>query len=216
MLKVKGILLDLDGTIVDSKEAYVEAFKAALSAIGRKNIDVEKATEIPRRLEQNLPIDDLVGKANVQRFLEAYLKTYYETTVRKGKLMPHTAETLSILSKKAKLALITMRHVSKGTIIRELEKFGIAKYFQSVVTALNTHHPKPSPEAFKKCAETLGVKINECIVVGDSVADIRAGREAGAKTVAVLSGIFSREELERENPDFVIENIGQLLKILKQ
>jgi len=89
MLKVKGILLDLDGTIVDSKEAYVEAFKAALSAIGRKNIDVKKATEIPRRLEQNLPIDDLVGKANVQRFLEAYLKTYYETTVRKGKLMPH-------------------------------------------------------------------------------------------------------------------------------
>lgn len=215
-MKVKGVLLDLDGTIVDSKEAYIEALKAAFSALGRKNFDVKIAKEIPRTLEQNLPINDLIKNVNAQRFLEAYLKAYYETTMSKAKLMPHTTETLKKLSEKAKLALITMRHVSKRRIIRELENFGIAKYFQSVITALDTFHPKPSPEALKKCAKKLNVKIGECVVVGDSVADIKAGKKAGAKTVAVLSGIFRKEELEKEKPDFIIESVNQLPKILEQ
>jgi phosphoglycolate phosphatase-like HAD superfamily hydrolase len=48
------------------------------------------------------------------------------------------------------------------------------------------------------------------VVVGDSVVDIRAGKNAGAKTVAVLSGIFSREELEKEKPDLILESVKEL------
>jgi HAD superfamily hydrolase (TIGR01509 family) len=124
--------------------------------------------------------------------------------------MPKINETLEKLSRKAVLALITMRYVSKNKVMAELENFGIAKYFRHIITALDTHYPKPSPEALIKCAKQLGVQTCECLVVGDSVADIRAGKAAEAKTVAVLSGIFSRRELEREKPDLILENVNQL------
>jgi phosphoglycolate phosphatase-like HAD superfamily hydrolase len=53
------------------------------------------------------------------------------------------------------------------------------------------------------------------VTVGDSVIDIRAGKKAGAKTAAVLSGIFSLDELERENPDLILENVNKLPAFLK-
>ncbi len=209
-LKVKGILLDLDGTIVDSREAYLEAVKTAFAAVGQKMVDTKIATEIPKRLEQNLPINDIVKDVDVQKFLEAYLNAYYQATATKTKPIPNISETIKKLSEKAKLTVITMRYVPKKEIIEELEKFGLAKYFQYVITALGTRNPKPSPEALIKCAKQLNVKTCECVVVGDSVADIRAGKAAGARTVAVLSGIFSRKELEREKPDLILENVNQL------
>jgi len=129
--------------------------------------------------------------------------------------MPKISDTLKKLSEKAKLALTTMRYVPKEKVIAELEKFGLAKYFQYIITALDTHDPKPSPEALTKCARQLGVQTHECLVVGDSVADIRAGKNAGAKTVAVLSGIFSREELQREKPDLILENVKELPDFLE-
>jgi HAD superfamily hydrolase (TIGR01509 family) len=208
--KVKGILLDLDGTIVDSKEAYLEAVKTAFERTGQRMVDAKIVIEIPKRLEQNLPIKDLLKGINAQKFLDVYLNAYYQNTLTKAKPIPAIAETLEKLSKKAKLALITMRYVPKEKVIKELEKFGLAKYFQHVITALDTHNPKPSPEALIECAKQLDIEMCECIVVGDSVADIKAGKTAGIKTVAVLSGIFSREELEREKPDLILESVNQL------
>jgi HAD superfamily hydrolase (TIGR01509 family) len=213
-LKVKGILFDLDGTIVDSREAYLEAAKTAFQAIGQKPPVTQTALEIPKRLEQNQPIDDIT-RTNPQQFLAIYLKTYYAITQEKTKLIPNVSTTLKILSKKAKLALITMRFVPKETIINELEHFNIAKYFTYVVTALDTHKPKPSPEALIKCVRALDVQICDCIIVGDSVSDVRAGKAAGARTVAVLSGLFSHEELAKENPDLILKDVTYLPKFIE-
>jgi HAD superfamily hydrolase (TIGR01509 family) len=214
-LKVKGILLDLDGTVVDAKEAYLEAVKTAFKTIGQMIVDVRIVTEIPKRIEQNLPINDLLEGMDVQRFLDVYLKAYSQATSTKTKPMPQISNTLEKLSKKAKLALITMRYVPKEKVTKELEKFGLAKYFQHIITALDTHNPKPSPEALIKSAKQLDIEMCECVVVGDSVADVKAGKTAGIKTVAVLSGIFSREELEREKPDLILESVNQLPDFLE-
>ena len=213
-LKVKGILLDLDGTIVDSREAYLEAAKAAFAAIGRKMVNVKIATEIPRRLEQNLSINNLIRGIDAQKFLDAYLNAYYQATSTKAKPMPNVSETLKKLSQK-KLALITMRCVPKEKVIKELQKFGLAKHFQLVITALDTRHPKPSPEALIKCARQLGIQMDKCAVVGDSVADVKAGKTAGMKTIAVLSGIFTREELEGEKPDLILKSVNELPDFLE-
>jgi len=215
MLKIEGILLDLDGTIVDSKEAYSEAAKIAFKTIGQRLADAKIVIEIPKRLEQGLPINDLVKEGDVHKFLDVYLKTYYQVTLLKTKPLPRISETLAKLSEKARLALITMRYVPKEKVYQELEKFGLAKYFKYVITALNTNDPKPSPEALIKCARKLDVQLCSCAVVGDSVADIKAGKNAGAKTVAVLSGIFSRNELKREKPDLILESVNQLPDFLE-
>lgn len=209
-LKVKGILLDLDGTIVDSKDAYIRATEIAFAAIGKVPIESNIALEIPKRLEQNLPLDDMLRGIDTKRFLEVYLDAYYQATSTQTKPILSISRTLEKLSEKARLAVITMRHVPKKRVCEELERFGLAKYFLQVMTALDTRDPKPSPEVIIKCAKQLGIKTCECAVVGDSVADIRAGKTAGTRTIAVLSGIFSRAELEKEKPDLIIKNINAL------
>lgn len=213
--QVKAILLDLDGTIVDSKEAYIEAFKRTWAKMQLDNFDSKLAFEIPRKLEQNIPINDIVQVDDVEGFLEIYREEYYHVTAEKTKLIPKIAETLEKLSKKARLALITMRFVPRKRIMLELEKFGIANYFEYVVTALDTHTPKPSPEALIKCANQMNVQTCDCLIVGDSVADVKAGKRAEIVTVAVLSGIFSREELEAEKPDLILESVDQLPDFLE-
>ena len=214
-LKVKCLLLDLDGTIVDSKEAYLEAMKTAMKKTGQKTMDINAVTEIPKRLEQNLPINDLIQGIDAQEFLKAYLDAYYQATTAKAKPVPSISDTLQRLSRKVKLAVVTMRHVPCRIVVEELEKFGLAKYIQNVVTALDTEKSKPSPEALIKCARCLHVKMSDCAVVGDSVVDVKAGKAAGAKTIAVLSGIFSRQELEKENPDLILENVKDLLDFIE-
>ena len=214
-LKAKAILLDLDGTIVDSRGAYLEASRTAFAAMGQRTVDIRIVIEIPKRLEQDLPISDLVTEVDVKKFLQLYLRAYYQATASRTKPFPNVADTLKKLSGKAKLALTTRRSVSKKEVMNELEKLDLAKYFQEVVTSLDTHEPKPSPEALIKCSKQLNVEIGDCLVVGDSIVDVKAGKNAGAKTVAVLSGIFSREELERENPDLILESIRKLPEFLE-
>jgi pyrophosphatase PpaX len=212
--KAKGIFFDLDGTIVDSRDAYVEAARTAFQAMGLEPPEAEDALEIPRRLEQNQPINDIV-KGDTHKFLAIYLRTYYAISAEKTKPIPGIATTLETLSKKAKLALITMRSVPKDAIIKELEHFGIAKHFTHIVTALDTRKPKPSPEALIKTVKALDVQMCDCIIVGDSINDIRAGKTAGAKTIAVLSGLFTRQELANEHPDLILENATKLPQFIE-
>jgi len=107
-LKVKGILLDLDGTVVDSRDAYLEAAKAVFAAIGRKTVDTKIAMEIPRRLEQNLPIKDIVKGIDAQRFLDVYPNAYYEVTSLKTKPIRNVSETLKRLSQKTKRYVLVL------------------------------------------------------------------------------------------------------------
>ncbi len=207
--KVNGIFLDLDGTIVDSREAYYEAARIAFQKMGQKLPEKETLLELPRMLERKQPINDVI-KVDVQKFLPIYLDAYYAISAEKTMPFPNVSATLETLSSKAKLALVTMRAFPKENIMKELEDFGIAKYFTYVVTALDTDKPKPSPEALTKCVEVLDVKMRDCIIVGDSISDVRAGKAAGSKTVAVLSGIFSHKELAEEKPDLIIDDITAL------
>jgi HAD superfamily hydrolase (TIGR01509 family) len=209
-LKAKGIFFDLDGTIVDSRDAYIAAAKTAFKTIGQKPPKAKTALEIPRRLEQNQPINDLVKTADIHKFLDVYLRTFYAISAEKTKPIPNIATTLETLSKKAKLALITMRSVPKKAITAELEHFGIAKHFTHIVTAQDTHKPKPSPEALIKTVKALDIQMCDCIIVGDSINDIKAGKNAGAKTIAVLTGLYTYQELANEHPDLILENATKL------
>jgi len=208
-LKVKAILFDLDGTIVDSRDAYLEAAKTAFHAMGLEPPAMQKTLQIPKLLEQNLPIDDLTH-TNTARFLDVYLKTFYAITELKTKPIPNIHAALENLQQKAKLVLITMRNVPKVTVAKELQQFGLAQYFTYILTAQDTHKPKPSPEALIKALKVINVQICDCLIVGDSVIDITAGKAAGAKTIAVLSGLYTEQELAKLNPDLILKNAAQL------
>jgi HAD superfamily hydrolase (TIGR01509 family) len=160
-------------------------------------------------LELKKPINNIV-RFDSRKFLDLYLKTYYATTKERTKLITNIPATLEKLSGKVKLAMVTMRHVPRQIILEELDYFGISQYFLQVMTALDTLEPKPAPDALIKTSQAIDVPIRDCVIVGDSVCDIRAGKAAGAKTVAVLSGLFSFEELVRENPNLILKDAAAI------
>lgn len=213
-LRVKGIFFDLDGTIVDTREVYFEAARAAFEYVGQDPPKMATALEIPRRLEQKLSIRDLV-KGDSRVFLDTYLRAFCSIAERKTKSIPEVSSTLKLLSERAQLGLITMRFVSREAIIRELKRFKIAQYFVHVVTGSDSLGPKPAPDALIQCQRVFDIKMCDCVIVGDSISDIRAGKAAGAKTVAVLSGLYSRQELAEENPDLILENVNWLPNFLE-
>ena len=212
-LKVKGILLDMDGTILDTKDAYIEAAKITFQTMGQTPPENAVALEIPKRIEQKQPLSDIV-KGEPQKFLDVYLKTFYAIVLDKTKPIPHATDALEELSRKAKLALITMRSVPKETLMEELRRFNMDQYFSHVVTALDTHKPKPSPEALIKAVRAMDVQMCDCVIVGDSVIDVQAGKAAGIKTVSVLSGLYSHEELSKANPNYIINDISEFPKLV--
>jgi len=210
----KGILLDLDGTIVDSREAYLEAARRAFGVLEQEFPGAEVALEIPRFLERQMPLGALI-KVDVERFLEVYLPTYYLVTGERTRLWPGVSDALKVLARRSKLGLITMRCVPKLSIVDELERFGVAKYFECVVAASDDCKPKPSPEALLKCVKALDLEVGDCVMVGDSVSDVRAGKAARVRTVAVLSGLFSREELAVEKPDLILKDASLLPEFIE-
>jgi len=212
-LKVNAIIFDLDGTIVNSRDAYLEAAKTAFRAMGLEPPTTQTSLQIPKRLEQNLPMGDFL-LTNTAHFLDVYLKTFYAVTAVKTKPIPNIRVTLENLQQKAKLAIITMRNVPQAEVAKELQQFGLAQYFTYIITAKDTHKPKPSPEAIIKALKVMDVQICDCLVVGDSVIDITAGKAAGAKTIAVLSGLYTKQELAKLNPDLILKDATQLLNCI--
>jgi phosphoglycolate phosphatase len=219
-LRVKALLLDLDGTLVDSTEALKEAGKAGFAAIGKSSLNNDEiAFEIARRLEQDLAIDDLfsglgLGKEIEEDFLPAYLNAYYSAVITMSKPFRNVKETLRTLSTDFPLALVTLRYVVREQVVDELRHLGLKRYFKIIVTALDVKKPKPFPDALIAAAKKLQIPIEDCAIVGDSVVDIQAGRAAGAKTIAVLSGLFNRGVLEKEKPNLIIENVNFLPSFL--
>lgn len=205
----KCIFLDLDGTIVDPRQAYFEAAQIGFKAIGQEPPEMKVTFEIPKRMEQGLDLSELVY-GDLNKFKLAYLQSYHVLTESKTKLLPNVATALETLSLKAKLALITMRHIPNQMVMKELNCFGIGKYFSSIMTALDTTKPKPSPEAIFKGIQKFNVNSCDCLIAGDSVNDIRAGKAAGIKTVGLLSGLYHHEELAKEDPDIILPDLTKL------
>jgi HAD superfamily hydrolase (TIGR01549 family) len=212
-INVKGIMFDLDGTILDTRPAYIEAARIAFKAIGQQAPADQTALEIPKRMEQKQPLDDIV-KTNINGFKDVYLKTFYAVSASKTQPFPNTAAALSELSRKAKLVVITMRFVPCKSVVSELEHFHLDQYFVHVLTALDTHRPKPSPEALIKAVAAMDVQMCDCLIVGDSVVDVEAGKAAGAKTVSVLTGLYSRNELEKASPNYILNNVSELANLV--
>ncbi|MFP3985145.1 MAG: HAD family hydrolase [Candidatus Bathyarchaeia archaeon] len=218
-LKAKALLIDLDGTIVDSMQVFEEAAKAAFSAIGHSKSSDSAGLEIVRCLQRNLPLNGFLAKMGVdkdltEKFLTTFLQSFYYVAPSKTRLLPDVDETLRRLSAVFLLALITRRQTLKKLVEQELKRLRIDQYFTAVVTGLEVEKPTPSPDPILRAANQLQVATRDCVVVSDSGVDIKAAKTAGAKSVAVLSGVFEKEELEQEAPDLIINDVNCLPQCL--
>lgn len=224
-MKIKGLLIDFDGVLVNSTRAYMKATNNAMKCFNYfkvpKNEVREISLEIARRLDLGVSRDKmldgmiLLTPERNKAFLDVWLQTWNEACLWEVELIQDATKILNDLARRFPLALVTLRYINRSAIEDQLKRLKINRFFKTIITTLDVKRPKPSPDSFLEGAKRLNVPIDDCAVVGDSILDIKAGKASRAKTVAVLTGLFDESALKKEKPDLVIKDISELSSHLR-
>jgi HAD superfamily hydrolase (TIGR01509 family) len=216
MLMVKAVIFDWDGTLADTMKAVVQSFQKVLTeagcrvsnefiarrmGIGTKKTIIDAFRECHMRLDVSTLENLAYEKVRIQAGLADIVYLFGGVT-----------ELLEALQDKTKIALATMS--GRKVVDKLLPAKRITAYFDVVVSADDVENPKPDPEVFLMAAKKMGVAPEDCLVVEDSVFGVRAAKAANMKCIAVASGAYSREELEREQPNLMIDSLLEKEKIL--
>jgi HAD superfamily hydrolase (TIGR01509 family) len=216
--RVRGVLFDIDGTLADTDDQAVRFAARVLAPLGVQSTGRES---LPRRLVMAAegPVNTMLNLADRLMIDELFRPALEAIDRRRGgkperspTLIPDVEDLLESLAEKFPLAIVTTRgdvRTRRFLIASHLDRF-----FSSVVTARSTRHTKPHPEPVMKAAQELGLAPRDCLIVGDTTVDIRAGRAAGAQTIGVLCGFGEREELERAGADLILGTTADLAPIL--
>lgn len=213
----EAVIFDWDGTLADTRKAVVQSFQKVLTGVGcrindefierRMGIGTKKTfLEVFRECNIRIDVSTLEKLAQEKIRIHAGLADIVN-------LFDGAIELLGELQGKTKIALATMSNRKVIETLLSVKK--INGYFDVVVTADDVIKPKPDPEVFIVSSAELGVKSEDCVVIEDSVFGVRAAMTAGMQCIAVPSGVYSREELEKENPDLIVSSLLEKDKILK-
>ncbi len=208
--EIRAVLFDIDGTLLNTFDfiygAFEHAFKVhGISPLTREEIAHLMGGPLVEVYAEMAPGHDAIALSESHR-------EFQENNIPLAKLFPDTVKVLSVLADQGfKLAAITTR--SFRTSVLSLEENGIAGYFDLVLSAEDVARHKPHPEPIFKALDTLNVEPIHAIMVGDTAADIMAGKNAGTTTVAALYG-FGGDRLLEWNPDYAIGELKELLEIV--
>lgn len=232
----KAVLFDLDNTLYDFDTPHKKALREVHKILKKHiNISFDKflklynisKTEIKRELSgiasshnRVLYFQRLIEKTH--NTIEAGLvlklyKTYWDTLLKKMKLNKGVLNTLKELKRKRiKTAIVS--DLTTHIQLRKLEKLGINKYIDILVTSEEAGSEKPHSIMFLLTLNKLNLKPDEAIMVGDNtIADIEGANSVGLDTVLIKKGKLSKRYKEDyQKPDYTIKEINELLKIIKE
>jgi phosphoglycolate phosphatase len=199
--RIRHIIFDLDGTLVDSSLDITNALNHALGPHGLPPLTVEKTITlvgegIGRLIEKVLP-EGLSQKRD--EILSNFLRYYEEHISDYSHLYPGVIDTLDMLKGRV-LSVVTNKR--ERLSVKLLEDLGIARHFRSIIGPDTAGEKKPSPRPVLLACERAGVKTEETVMVGDSDIDIRTGKAAGLVTIAVPYGYRPPEMLKEA--DFIL------------
>jgi HAD superfamily hydrolase (TIGR01509 family) len=212
----KAVIFDWDGTLADTREVIVESFRKALGEAGLSVSGefVERRIGIgaEETFKEILKASNMeVTKLMVNRLVEA--KNQAEINLSdKVVLFDGAVELLKTLKGHVKLALASMNN--KEVIDHLISLKEVDSFFEIVLTANEVQNSKPHPEIFLKAASKLGVAPEECVVVEDSIFGVQAAKAGKMGCIAVLTGVYSRSELEKANPDVIVHSLKEKSEIL--
>ncbi len=219
--KMKGLIFDLDGTIIDTLGAYTEAFNRGTAAFGLPPVS---AATLAGLLDRGVRLGDMLtelfpsvfsDEQKRQRCRDVILKAYLQLQSQDVQLQPGARQVLQSLKERGiKIGIVTGRMTQGDGKWLELETLGIRGYIDAQVTAAEAPG-KPSPDGLLKCVKELGFTVDECVFVGDSRIDVIAGKNAGMRTVAVHNGVAGRELLAEQKPDCILADLTSLLPCLE-
>ena len=217
------LLFDIDGTLIHSGGAGIEALKHALKErfqIEDDLHDIEFAGMTDSGIvasilkKHSLP----TTPENVTAFLDSYVHFLSnELPRRKGKLLPGVLELLEKLKtrKHVVLGLLT-GNVSRGAQLK-LDHYGVWHFFEFGAFA-DDHHDRNELGQFARARakEKHGREFSaaEIDVIGDTPRDIACGKALGARTIAVATGTWSRENLARHQPDILIDDFSDVDRLI--
>lgn len=208
---IKGILFDFDGTLINTNNLIVKSFKYTFKK--HLNLDVEEK-EIVRYFGE--PLKTTLGRygGNLDSMLATYFSYNEENHDNLVESFNGVDEGLSaIKSLGLKTAIVTSKR--KVIVEKGLNIIKINRYLDAMVTLEDTTEHKPNGAPCLKACELLGLKPQETIMVGDSYYDILCGKNAGCKTCVVNYSALSKDELEKYSPDYYIDEIKDLVDLIK-
>lgn len=213
---IKALLFDLDGTLINSLDNYLKAYKEILESYGFSFPDEEVVKRCFGRTEEVIT-KELGIPEKAEEFRNKYFE-YVRNAIPTLQLFPDALSTLENLkNKQIKIGFITFAH---SWYMTELSKrFRFPNYAQVLISFNDVQNAKPDPEAVITASKILSIDESETLVVGDSKSDILMGKNAGSKTALYTpeenKKFYNFEELEKTaNPDFVIKHLNEVIGLL--
>lgn len=212
-MEIKGVIFDLDGTLIDSHPLTTYAFKKILKKWGNVELTDEEIY-LSFGPPEKVIFRRYVGDKNLEKCYQDYVKIFEENSIV-IKVFEGIKEVLSELVKmKIPLGVFTGR--GRELSLRLLQLKELSQFIKELVSSEDVPNPKPSPDGVEEICRRIGVKPSLCLHVGDSFMDIISGKMAGAITAGALWGTRNLEKLLKEEPCFILQTPEDILRIIKQ
>ncbi|HNK63372.1 MAG TPA: HAD-IA family hydrolase [Anaerolineales bacterium] len=214
--KIKALCFDVDGTLSDTDDLYAGKVSKFLPRFLFK--DPERAARrfvmwIESPGNALLGLADTLGLDDEMVALINWLDRHRKRSAKNFLLIPGVDVMLAQLHGRYPMSVVSARD-EHGTMAF-LEQYNLVQYFDVIVTGLSAEHTKPYPDPILFAAQKMNVQPQECLMIGDTTVDIRAGRSAGAQTVGVLCGFGEEAELKKFGADAIITDTPQILGLLR-
>jgi pyrophosphatase PpaX len=206
---VRAVLLDWDGTLLNSYAADARAYLAMFRTLGvewgREEIEryyspdwyrVYRAARIPRNQ----------WKEADQLWRAAYAK-------EKPALLPGVRGVLRLLRQSFQLGVVTSG--SRDRVRRQLLDFELAQYFSACVCSEDAPRKKPHPAPLQLALERLRAEPADCVYVGDAPEDIEMAKRAGVRAIGVLGPFPTEKRIRAARPETLLRCIRDLPRYLR-
>ncbi len=213
-MKYKTLIIDFDGTLADTRESIIQAMKFVAHSFNIKNIDeklIESLIGLP--LKTTFEKAFLLNEKLIQDATLVYRKHYYEIGIDTISLFDGVKDTLLDFSHKG-INLTVASGKGKDSLSKILKKENIYHIFSFVGGEEDAKNKKPSPDIVNFIIDKYNYQPNECLVVGDTIFDIEMGQRANVDTCGVTYGNNTREKLEKQKPNYIIDSFRNLTEIV--
>ncbi len=214
---IQAICFDVDGTLSDTDDLWLQKTLPVIQPFQRVFPKMEPSL-IARRLIMELETPGnymyyLLDRMGLDGFAGKIYNRINQSILRprskKYLMVPGVKQTLQALEHRFPMAVVSAR--DRASTIGFLQTFELHPHFKAIATSQTCKYTKPFPDPILWAAAQMGVKPEHCLMVGDTVVDIRAGKAAGAQTVGVLCGFGEEQELRKAGADLILESPLDLL-----
>ena len=214
------VLIDVDGTLVDSVPDLAYCVDEMMSALGLPRRGEEAVRQwvgngveklVKRALVNNIDGEPDIDLSN--RGLEIFWQLYEQNICVRSRLYDGVIEGLEYLKSKAyRLGCVTNK--ARAFTIPLLEQTGIMAYFEVAICGDDTARKKPDPLPLLTAAEQLQIEPEQALMIGDSKSDVAAARAAGFQIICMSYGYNHGEDIRGYAPDAVIDSMHQLKQLI--